>query len=602
MIAEDFYTKQTRASNQQSLTFTPIESSKAKTTSYICSRSRGRRVRIITLLSLLWIGCVFYRLYQLQIAEYSSWQGTAVKQHVSAMKLASERGNILDRNGKILATSVPSGSIFVRPYLVKERESTIKVLHEHLDLPWYKIEELLDKKSPFVWIARQVPKPLAERVNQLAVPGIGVMLEARRYYPFGSSASTLLGAVGVDGIGLSGLEAVHDEFLHETPYKDSARRDGFGNVLHVSHKRAYMPKGKDLSLTLDARLQLILDEELEVGREKAKALKAMGVMIDAHTGEILALSQTPNPNFNSGKIESKEILTNHLLESAFEPGSIMKPIVAALALQHGETSSNEIIDCEKGKYRYGGHTINDVHPSSRITTHSVVVQSSNIGMTKLGDRLGRDRLRDGLSAFGFGNSTQLGLFGEASGILRKTKSWYPIDIATHSFGQGFSVTPLQVVRAISAIPNGGVLPRLSLYKGMNHINQEEERVLDSDIADQARQMMIGVVNDKEGTGSKAKILGVTVGGKTGTAQRPRDGAKGYEPGAYISSFVGFAEGESLGINRTITLLVVMDRPGVKPLTGGYVAAPVFQKVMHRALYYLSTETLSDTLSEAGNIL
>ncbi|MCB0330646.1 MAG: penicillin-binding protein 2 [Bdellovibrionales bacterium] len=555
--------------------------------------NRGRRVRIVVSASILWTALIVGRLYQLQISEYHSWNGTAHKQHASTITLASERGAIYDRNGKILATSVPGGSVFVRPRQVRDKVNTAGRLSQLLDIPREDVLKKLESKSPFVWVQRQVPRPIALAVEKEELPGVGFLLESRRYYPYGSAASTLLGKVGTDGKGLSGLEAFYEGHLASDAHAAPVARDGVGKILHVTHELTETPRGKPLSLTIDAPLQLIMDEELEAGREKAQAKRAFAVMMNSVTGEILGLSQSPSPNFNLAKLKSRELLENHVMQLSFEPGSIMKPFVAALAIEHEVTHFHELINCENGAYRYGGHTINDVHPSAMLSTYNVVVHSSNVGMTKLGHRLGKERIYEGLRLFGFGENTGLPFPGEASGLLRDPKKWYPIDIATHSFGQGVAVTPLQVVRAISALANGGILPKVSLVYGEG--SGDSKRVLSSKTAEMARRMLVGVVEEKGGTGSRARVPGVVIGGKTGTAQRPRDNGVGYEPGAYIASFVGFADGSSIGVDTPLTLLVVMDRPqakvidGGRAIYGGVASAPVFQRIMHRSLHFLSTQ-------------
>lgn len=562
--------------------------------------NRRSRVKIVTGIACLWACLVVGRLYQLQIADSHSWEGSAKKQHTSHFTLAAERGAIRDRNGKLFATSVPGASVYVRPQQIRDKEGTAETLSRLIGLDKSEVLDRINSSAPFVWIQRQLPRPAVAALDEENLRGVGYVLESRRYYPYGSAASTLIGKVGVDGGGLSGLEAHFNKHLNSSESSTAAVRDGFGKLMHVSHTLDGIPKGSPISLTLDASLQLIMDEELEHGRVKAEAERAFAVMMNAATGEVLGMSQSPSPNFNHSTLGSRELLKNHALELSFEPGSILKPFIAAMAIEEGETHFHELINCEKGSYRYGGHTINDVHPSSLLSTYNVVVHSSNIGMTKLGDRLGKKRMYEGLRRFGFGSTTGLPFPGESSGLLRHPERWYPIDIATHSFGQGVAVTPLQVVRAMSALANGGVLPSVSLLLDEAEMVGKErglpERVLTPDTAHLARRMLVGVVEEKEGTGSRARIPGVLVGGKTGTAQRPREDGRGYEPDAYVASFAGFADGSALGVSDPITLLVVMDRPragtidGGRAIYGGVAAAPVFKQIMQRTLHTLSTRS------------
>jgi len=562
-------------------------------TSPLVHVNRRTRVKIVSAVACLWAMVVIGRLYHLQIADAHSWEGSAKKQHGSSFTLAAERGAIRDRNGKLFATSVPSASIYIRPHQIRDKEVTAVKLANLIGIDKEDILQRMESESRFVWIKRQLPRPTAEALEKEELRGVGYLLESRRYYPYGSAASTLIGKVGIDGGGLSGLEARFNTHLNTSEANTEVVRDGFGKLMHVSHELKGIPKGSPLSLTLDASLQLIMDEELEEGRQKAQADRAFAVMMNATSGEILGMSQSPSPNFNQLALDSRELLKNHALELSFEPGSILKPFIAAMAIEEEETHFHELINCEKGSYRYGGHTINDVHPSSLLSTYNVVVHSSNIGMTKLGDRLGKERIYQGLRRFGFGSKTGLPFPGESSGLLRNPKQWYPIDIATHSFGQGVAVTPLQIVRAMSALANGGILPSVSLI--LDDVSPElPERVLTPDTANLAKRMLVGVVEEKEGTGSRARIPGVIVGGKTGTAQRPREDGRGYEDDAYVASFAGFADGSALGVSEPLVLLVVMDRPrastidGGRAIYGGVASAPVFKRIMQRSLHTLST--------------
>jgi cell division protein FtsI (penicillin-binding protein 3) len=510
-----------------------------------------------------------------------------VRQHLSEVTVASERGPIFDRNDKLLAVSVPAGSVYVRPKQVKNRSDTVARLADLLNVPASTIAAKLESTKPFVWIERQVPRPLADKVAALELPGVGIVVESKRFYPYNHAASTLIGRVGVDGVGLSGIEGAYDKKLQGEHRRLTFRRDAFGNFIDVSTDgSAELPRGEPLRLTIDAELQTIVDEELLDGRERANAKHAMAVMLDAETGEIVALSQAPGVNFNTKSGGGKAGLKNLLLETVFEPGSIMKPIVAAAAIDAGVARPSDIIDCENGRLRFGPHTIKDVHPEGSISIHDIVVRSSNIGMTKIGVRLGESRLYQSLRNFGFGEASGLGLGGESAGILRPVSAWAKVDVATHSFGQGIAVTPLQMVRAVSALANGGRLPSLHILA--DDTDMTLRRVISEAAAREAREMMYGVVEDEHGTGSKALVRGVRIGGKTGTAQKARANGRGYEPGSYIASFVGFADGGAIGVNRILSLIVAVDEPRTTSIYGGTLAAPVFQRIMQRSLHVLST--------------
>jgi cell division protein FtsI (penicillin-binding protein 3) len=556
------------------------------------AKQRPFRLRIIGFFALVWTGLLIARLYSLQVSDHARWQDWALKQHVADMEIAAERGPVLDRNGKLVAVSVPAESVYVRPQQVRDKGRTIKELSKALGIKQALVAEKVSSKQPFVWVKRQLPRHEVQSLSELALPGVGTILESRRFYPYNNAASALIGKVGIDGVGLSGIESVYERRLRQDHIKTRAVRDAFGKIIHTgtsdTDEPFSPPKGDALRLTIDADLQIIMDEELELGRKKANAKQAMAVMIDSDTGEIVALSQSPSYNFNNPSQSSKHELRNLLVEAVFEPGSVMKPMVAAAAVDAGVVKPREMINCENGRFPFSKHTIKDVHPSGVIPFYDVVVRSSNIGMTKVGIRMGSGRLYSYLRKFGFGQSSKLGLPGESAGILRPEPSWSKVDVATHSFGQGVAVTPLQVVRAVAAIANGGMLPELSVVIDENGI-PSASRIVSESAAQAAREMMYGVVEDEHGTGSNAVIPGLRVGGKTGTAQKASPHGRGYMAGAYVASFVGFADGAPLGVSRNLTTMVIIDEPRAKSIYGGTLAAPVFKKVVERSFKFLATK-------------
>lgn len=558
-------------------------------TNVLSPRCRKARLIVVGLFACVWGGVLLHRLVSLQITDFERWQEWAVRQHFSEVTVASERGPVLDRNGKLLAVSVPAGSVYARPHQLRDKERTARELATILEMPYEQVAARLESAQPFVWIARQVSRRTAEKVTSLGTPGVGFILESRRYYPYNTAAATLIGKVGVDGVGLSGIESLFEERLHGEQIRTKVTRDAFGNVIQVnSNDEGFAPpRGDALTLTLDAELQVIVDEELEAGRLRANARGAIAVMLDSDSGEVLAVSNAPLVNFNHDKISSKTQLSNPALEKVFEPGSILKPIVAAAAIEAGVVRPNELIDCENGRFSFGRHTIKDVHGSSVISFRDVVVRSSNIGMTKVGARLGRERLYDALRTFGFGEPSGLRFPGETAGILRPASRWAEVDIATHSFGQGVAVNALQMARATAAIANGGILPPIRLISDRSE--RTARRVISEDTARAVREMMYGVVEDDHGTGGRAEIEGVRIGGKTGTAQVARTDGRGYQPGAYIASFVGFADASAIGVHKRLTMVVVVEEPRKSSIYGGTVAAPIFKRIMARSLRYLATQ-------------
>lgn len=554
------------------------------------TRARRMRLGLVAAAALLWSAGLVARLFSLQISDFEKWQDWALKQHFAEVELASERGPIYDRNNKLLAVSVPAGSVYVRPHLVRDKQAAASRLAAVLDIDQKTLLGKFSEKKPFVWLRRQIPRETAQKVEEMNVSGVGYILESRRFYPYNQAASTLIGKVGVDGHGLSGLEEQYEKQLRGAQVRARFTRDALGKMIEAPSEQPLnpdLPKGNAMHLTIDANLQMIMDEELAAGKANANAKSAMAVLVDSETGEILALSQAPAFNYNVANVKSKSDMTNKIVETVFEPGSIMKPLVAAAAFQEHVVSPQEIINCEGGRYRFGSHTIKDVHPYSSISFRDVIVRSSNIGMTKIGMRLGKEKLYSYLKAFGLGGPSGLGLPGESSGILRSVADWAQIDVATHSFGQGVAVTPLQMVRALSAIANGGYLPNLRVIESDQPMSSQ--RVVSRAVADKVRDLMYAVVEDEHGTGGKALIDGIRVAGKTGTAQKANPKGKGYLPGAYMSSFVGFVDGTPLGLKKTLTLMVVIDEPHTGTIYGGTLAAPVFKRIMRRSLHFLTTQ-------------
>ena len=545
------------------------------------------RFAILFLLAAFWCVGLVARLYVLQISDASSWRNWAARQHTANLEVAEPRAEIVDRMGRPLAVSVPSGSLFVRPRQVKDRQKTARVLAQELGMPERTVLQAMNEQKSFVWLSRQLPRATVDRVLTLGLDGVGSVNESKRVYPFREAAGSLIGKTNVDGVGISGLELQFDRALRGRTEATSIRRDALGNVIDVSEVGLTVDRSENspLRLTLDGALQAIADEELERGRWEAKAKGAVALLIDAETGDVLALSQVPTVNINNAVSDSKS-LANRAVEAVFEPGSIVKPLIAGLAMDAGLTNEDEMIDCENGRFGIGGRTIKDVHPSKVISLRDVIIRSSNIGIAKIGIRMGPERLYDGLRMLGFGTDTRLGLPGESDGILRPVSKWARIDIATHSFGQGLAVTAPQLARSMAAVVNGGILPRLRVVQG----NGEGEgvRVFSKRTAASIAEMMHAVVDDEHGTGGKAAISGVIIGGKTGTAQKAREDGRGYADGKYIAGFAGFADATPIGLNQKLALMVVVDEPS-SAIYGGVVAAPVFRRIMQRVLHHLSTE-------------
>jgi cell division protein FtsI (penicillin-binding protein 3) len=556
---------------------------------------RSRKVKALGFLIMCMFGLVLVQLYRLQIADFNSWKERAAEQHLTVEERVFPRGQILDRNGSILATSVPVRSIYIRPNAITDKAFVIATLHDELGISRDEITDKLQYQKKFIWIIRGLPQPTVRSLETKKIPGIGIVTESKRFYPLGEDASALIGKVNIDGAGLSGLEKRYDALLHPSQQEREVRRDAHGNPIasDLDDNDFEHTKQPPLELTIDSQLQKIVDEELLQGLREFGGKSAVGILVNARTGEILAYGQAPTFNLNAPEGISSDMLKNYAAETVYEPGSIMKPLVAAVALEKKIVSESQKINCENGSYYFAGKRIKDTHPSAVIPFFDVVVRSSNIGMAKIGAMLGAESLHEALTRFGFGSTSGLGIPGESRGILRPYKSWAKIDLATHAYGQGVAVTPLQVVRAVSAIAYQGVLPKLSLKK--NEVG-EGTQIISPSIASRVREMMVGVVEDEHGTGRSAAITGgVRVGGKTGTAQKAKPGGKGYLEGKYVTSFVGFGDAQALGVDDVLSLAVMVDEPtGKRPdgsavtVYGGTIAAPIFKRIMTRVFHHLAT--------------
>jgi len=576
-----------------------------------------RRLRmVIVVVAMVLMGSgVVARLYALQGLQHGKWNKIANKQHGTGVEVEGARGLIVDRNGLKLAVSIPAVTLGVHPRWIKNKSEVTQKISTLLDLPYSLVEGKLNEDKSFTTIAKGISTAKKKDLEALKIHGLEIEEEFNRVYPQGDLAATIIGKAGKDGVGLSGVERSLNPSLTAPATKFAANRDARGRLMNsavwAEDSKDSSPasvnfdkysdllvtddlrkEGASIALTLDSTIQRFVEEEFDIAKETAKAKNVFGLMMDADTGEILAMGQTSRYNPNESKSISPEALRNVVLQNSFEPGSTFKPIVAALALEQGVTSKNELIDCENGRLSIGRRTIKDAHPVPTVTFEQVLVRSSNIGMAKLGFRMGKEKLYDSLYRFGFGQKSGLELSGESSGIMRNHKSWAQVDIATHSFGQGVSVTALQMVRAYGALANGGILLTPTILK--NSVSASKgERLISEKTASVIKEALYLVTEDEHGTGKNSRISGVPVYGKTGTAQKARVNGRGYDSDKILASFIGFVDGKVIGVNRTLVFYVAVDEPGVRPRWGGTLAAPVFKTVMERTLSYLLSQRITD---------
>ncbi len=540
----------------------------------------------ILFLSLLLYFAVHLILIQVFRSSYLS--KLAQKQHQYMVELEAVRGTIFDRRMRPLAFNVPVYSIFANPRVMKE-EDKLRVLRELpaiIPVDKESLRQRLNKDKYFVWLYRKVPADIAKKVKDLKLRGIDFRKESRRYYPGGELAAHVIGFAGVDNEGLEGLELAYDKLLKG--------RSGWMRVLRDARQRELMiydeftpPRdGNQLILTIDETIQYIAERALDKAFKKHNARGAVIVVMDVGTGEILALANRPTFDLAKFATSAPETHTNRAVIYMYEPGSVFKIVTASAALEENAFKETDKIFCENGQYRIANHILHDTHGAGMLTFQQVIENSSNIGTTKIAQKLGPNMVYKYADRFGFGRLTGIDLHGEVSGILKNPSLWSKTSIGAVPIGQEVTVTPLQLLRAIAAIANDGVLMKPYIVKAVKDTKGElirsfgpeiAGRVISPDTAERMKRILAGVV--ERGTGQRAKIEGIPTAGKTGTAQKVEDGR--YSHSKFYASFIGFAPVDE----PRLAAVVVFDEPH-PAYYGGTVAAPVFKEVMENSLKYL----------------
>ena len=547
------------------------------------------RIIIVGMVFVAFFAAVITRACYLQILEQKRLQNKAQNQHHRAITLIPQRGTIYDSRGEELALSVDVDSVYVNPRQIMDH-SVAKVLASYLSLPIKEVRSKIESGRNFVWLKRQISPRESEKVRALKISGVGFVAENRRYYPNSSVGAQVVGFTGVDPRGLEGLELFYDKEIMgkagQVVYGVDARGRGMGMgrfVVEGGHK------GNNLWLTLDKNLQYILEKELALGVKDARAKAGSAVMVEVATGKILAMANYPTFNPNAFRQFDSSRYRNRVVCDSFEPGSTFKPFVLAAAFEEKLISTGEWIDCERGRYMVSGKIIHDTHPRNKIQVDDILKFSSNIASAKIGRSLGRQRLYHYLGDFGFGRKTGIDLPGEVGGVLRSPSSWYELDLANISFGQGVSVTPLQIAMATAALGNGGLLMRPYIVEKIvdtegnvltQHSPEVVRRVVSEDVANLVRTLL-QKTSEEGGTATRAAVPGYVVAGKTGTAQKADKTNRGYSAEDRVGSFVGMVPGDA----PRIVILVMIDEPGISPY-GSVVAAPVFSRIAAQSLPYL----------------
>ena len=491
------------------------------------------------------------------------------------LELPANRGRILDRNGLILASSVPAPSIWAIPEDVERDPVKLRELARLLEMPQAELSKKLeDEDKTFVWIKRQVDEPVAQQIAALNIKGIYQRKEYKRQYPEGEAAAHVVGFTNVEDQGQEGIELAFNKDLGGKPGSRRVIKDRLGRVVEDVGDQVPPVDGRDLQLSIDSKVQFFAYQKLRESVTANKAKAGSVVVIDSITGEILALANYPS--YVPGKRQnlSGEQLRNRALTDVFEPGSTMKPITVAMALEAGRITPQTLIDTGPGRYTITGSTITDTHANGVLTVEGVIQKSSNVGAAKIAQRMTPHEMWDTFTALGFGQKPQLSFPGAVTGRLRPYKSWRPIEQATMSYGYGLSASLFQMARSYTAFAHDGQILPATILKSDTPASGVQ--VFSAQNAAAVRKML-QMAAGPGGTGQKAQTVGYSVGGKSGTAHKQV--GRGYASNKYRAWFTGMAPIEK----PRIIVAVMIDEPSAGQYYGGLVAAPVFSEVVQQTL-------------------
>jgi cell division protein FtsI/penicillin-binding protein 2 len=539
----------------------------------VSRRLPNRRIRLLLVLFTLAFAGTFGRAVWLQAVHAQGLDRLAQGQHHATVAVPAPRGAIVDRNGVRLAIGQRATTVYANPrHIVNPRTAAIAAGRELGVDPDSLYGPLADRTRGFVYVARKANAERAAALERQGIEGLGFYAEERRVYPQGPVAAHVLGYAGLDNKGLSGLELALDPTLAGRPGRETVVRDPFGRALDVIRATPAV-EGRDVQLTLDATLQGNAESVLRATVRKWGALAATAVVLDPHTGEVLAMATEPGFDANRFPQTSREIQRNRAITDTYEPGSTLKVVTVAGALSESLVSPSTEFTLAP-KIQVSDRVIHEAHRTGteRMTTAAILAQSSNVGTITLAQLLGRERLEKWLGRFGFGRKTGIDFPGETKGIL--PSYWSGSTIGTLPIGHGIAVTPVQMAAAYAAVANGGTWLQPHLVAGSK---VKKRRVISRQVSDQLMSMMRDVV--LEGTGTEAAVEGYQVAGKTGTAAKP-DPRGGYSTSRYVASFVGAVPAS----DPQLVVLVTVDEPST--IWGGTVAAPAFQQIASFALQYL----------------
>jgi len=549
---------------------------------------RFRMALLVCLFSCLFV-VVFARAYQLQILQSKKLASLAERQYQRVVPLVPKRGIVYDRKREEMAISVEVDSLFAQPPKITEVRKTAVRLSPLLKKPGSVLYRKMKEDRPFVWLERGLTAEQSARIESLEISGIGFLKENKRFYPQGKVGAHVIGFAGLDSKGLEGLELAYDEFIRGEPGYMIIAKDALGRTLTPKNPQfSHSMEGCEIVMTIDKKIQYIVEKELQKAVEASSAKGGMAVVMNPRTGEVLAMAVHPPFDLNHFSTAPAHVRRNRSITDAFEPGSTFKIFLLAAALEEGAASPKEIFFCENGSYLVGGKVIHDSQKHRWLSLKDIIKVSSNIGAAKVGRKLGKTKFQRYLKGFGFGAKTGIDLPGEVSGFLPPLQDWSEVGLANISFGQGIAVTPLQLTVALAAIAHDGVLMRPYIVKAVQErggqiIRENHPRAVRRVISSGTAQVVRGILKtvlEEGGTGTAARIAGYEVAGKTGTAQKASATTRGYSD-KRMASFVGLAPAE----NPQVVLSVILDEPeGVS--YGGVVAAPAFRAMGEQILPYM----------------
>lgn len=570
------------------------------------SLAHRKKMKLITVGVLFWFVVISLRLLELQVLEHKKLKAEVVEQSQDLITILPTRGTIFDRNGKILARSLPAASVFFSPVKGESLDRQIRSLYQIQDLLELKDSELrkiinsIEKRKRFTWIKRKIPLELAEKIMSLKLTGIYLLQEDRRFYPQGSLAAHVLGGVNIDDYGLAGVEYYYNSLLRgeegqQLIMKDARKREFFIETIKETRP------GQDIYLSLDSTIQYIAEKELQWAVEKHQANWGCLIISVPWTGEILALANYPSydPNYFP---PPEKVMVNRAIQHTYEPGSTVKIVTAAAARELAGINWNTYYDCSQGYLVFGGTMVRDHVRMGVLSFPEVFIQSSNVGTIKIADRVGVENIYQMFRAFRFGKKTGIDLPGEEAGIFHPLEKWRKSSLRV-AMGYELAVTPLQILGAMNVFASGGYLvqPRLRLegpapLPAIKPVSQGEpagrQPILRPETVREVVNLILRQVVET-GTGREAGLPGYILAGKTGTAQKYDPELRAYSSSRHVASFAGFVPADQ----PLISMTVVIDEPHGQYHYGGQVAAPVFREVARKVLLYLNQwpEKVSDRM-------